>query len=100
MELILVEDLLVYDEIKDVFSSIVEHKDQSSIFQQLSIFQNGEDLNVIHVAASAQWHPCPLDQMEMFCHGFHDPIVDWMESLFSNVPHDIFLGKLSTCSSE
>ena len=33
LELIPIEDILVYDESKDVFSSIVEHKDQSSILQ-------------------------------------------------------------------
>lgn len=98
--LILVEDPLAYDESEDVFSPSVEHKDQSSIFQQLSIFQNGEDLNVIHVVASTLWQPCPLYQMEMFCHRFQDPITNLMESLFPNVPHDIFLGKLSTRSSK
>lgn len=52
LELIPIEDLPIYDESKDVFSSIVEHKDQCSIFQQPSIFQVGEDHNVIHVVAS------------------------------------------------
>ena len=44
LELTPIEDLPVYNESKDVFSSIVEHKDQCSIFQQPFIFRMGRIL--------------------------------------------------------
>jgi hypothetical protein len=104
---------LVYDKFENILTHVKDHEDKlhfqpspeifdngGNILQQSFVFQNMRDHNVIHIADSVQWHPCPLDQPIIFCHEFHDPIADWMESLFSKASHTDSLGMVFLCCCE
>ena len=99
-ELVCVQSLHVYDKFENILTPVKYHEDNihfqpsleifdngGNILQQSFVFQNMKDRNVIHITDLVQWKTCPLDQPIFFCHEFHDPIADWMESLFSKASH-------------
>lgn len=71
-----------------------EDTQKSSCFQ----LKHEEDNNVIHVVDSTKWKSCPLDQLGMSCHEFHDPIADRIESLLSKNLRATGFGMLHVCN--
>jgi hypothetical protein len=82
-ELVCVQSLPVYDKFENILTPVKDHEDKlhfhpspeifdnnGNILQQSFVFQNMRDHNVIHIADSVQWQPCPLDQPKFFVMSF------------------------------
>jgi hypothetical protein len=83
-----------YQQIQEDFIAPNYYEDTHDFFQK-----EQESYYFINKTNCMKQQPCLLNQLEIV-HEYHNPIVDWMESISSKVPNVVAFSMLLICNSK